>query len=79
MATLDSSDVGSAPLPGAWNDLRLEVRNRWPRMTSDDLDTIAGDRGRLVRCLRRRYGLPPDELERQVNVFLEARPPGRTV
>ncbi len=77
MTTVDGSNAGSPRLPGAWNDLRVLARERWPRLTSDDLDAIAGDRVRLGALVRRRYGVDPDEAERQLDGFLQGWLPPR--
>ena len=48
-------------LPEAWNDLGQRVRERWPRLTTDDVDGIAGSRDRLVKRIQEQYGLPRDD------------------
>lgn len=49
--------------------MRGTVRERWGKLTDDDLDVIAGKRDQLVGKIQQRYGLASDEVERQVSEF----------
>ena len=53
-------------LAGAWRILSREMRNRWDRLTDEDLDDIFGRYDRLVGRVQLRYGKPRDEAEREV-------------
>jgi uncharacterized protein YjbJ (UPF0337 family) len=55
-----------------WQQLRCEVRANWGRLTSGQLDVIAGRRARLASTIREAYDLTGDEAERQIRSF-EAR------
>lgn len=54
---------------GNWKIVRGNVRERWGKLTEDDLDVIAGKRDQLVGRLQRAYGMAREEAERQVNDF----------
>jgi len=56
-------------IAGKWKEMRGTVRERWGKLTDDDLDVIAGKRDQLVGMLQQRYGLAKDEVERQVSEF----------
>jgi uncharacterized protein YjbJ (UPF0337 family) len=49
-----------------WTHWRGRIRERWGRLTDDELDGIAGERPRLVGRIQRAYGLAPREAERQL-------------
>ncbi len=57
-------------LRGRWKQIRGRVRERWGRLTHDDLDVIAGRRDQLVGKIQERYGVAREEAERQVEEFL---------
>jgi uncharacterized protein YjbJ (UPF0337 family) len=53
-------------LEGQWTKLKGEVRERWGKLTDDDLDEIAGKRDQLLGTLQKRYGYARDEAEREL-------------
>lgn len=50
-----------------WNQLKVQVKAKWSRLTDNDLEMIAGKRDHLVSKLQERYGIPSDEAERQLS------------
>ena len=54
---------------GNWTEFRGKIRERWGKLTNDDLDVIAGRREQLVGLLQQRYGTAKDALEREVKEF----------
>lgn len=48
---------------------RSLVRARWPKLSSDDLDTIEGEPEALVELVQDKYKLDGDEADRQVYEF----------
>jgi uncharacterized protein YjbJ (UPF0337 family) len=59
-------------LQGQWHLARGKLREKWGKLTDDDLDMIAGKRDRLVGLLQKHYGEARDEIERQVSQFEKA-------
>ena len=59
-------------IEGKWKQTKGKVRERWGRLTDDDIDQIAGQREQLVGRLQERYGLMKEAAEEQVNDFLKA-------
>ncbi|MES2939824.1 MAG: CsbD family protein [Pseudomonadota bacterium] len=53
-------------IQGRWKEIKGKVRERWGRLTDDDLDVIAGRRDQLLGRIQQRHGLARDEAERQV-------------
>ena len=56
----------------SWQRFRGEVRANWGRLTSAQLDVIAGRRARLASTIKEAYAVTGDEAERQIKNF-EAR------
>lgn len=52
-----------------WSDARSLLQHRWGLLTDDDLDAIAGDRGKLIERLVEHYEKPRAHLERQLAEF----------
>ncbi len=56
-------------LKGDWQTLKGKVREKWGKLTHQDLDVIAGKRDQLAGKLRERYGHAQGESERLVKEF----------
>jgi uncharacterized protein YjbJ (UPF0337 family) len=56
-------------IEGNWVEFKGKVRERWGKLTDDDLDVVAGKREQLIGVLQNRYGLARDALEREVREF----------
>ena len=54
---------------GNWKQIKGSVKERWGKLTDDDLDVIAGRRDQLVGLIQKHYGVARDEAERQVQRF----------
>lgn len=62
-------------LEGKWEQLKGEVKNKWGKLTNDDLTRIAGHKDRLIGVLQERYGVKQDEAERQASEWLTRMEP----
>ena len=58
-------------IEGNWKQLKGEIRERWGRLTNDDIDVIQGNREKLIGKLQERYGIRRDEAEREIKAYLE--------
>ena len=45
------------------------MKERWGKLTDDELDVIAGKRDQLCGTLQKSYGISKDEAERQIADF----------
>jgi len=59
-------DVNEDILRGQWTQLKGKVREKWGKLTNDDLDQIQGRAQQLIGRIQERYGVARDEAERQV-------------
>jgi uncharacterized protein YjbJ (UPF0337 family) len=59
-------------LKGQWLQVKGKVREKWGKLTNDDLDTIQGRTEQLVGRVQERYGVARAEAERQVKDWLIA-------
>ena len=53
-------------LKGQWQELKGQVRQRWAKLTDDDLEHISGKKDELVGALQKRYGESKEWAEEQV-------------
>ena len=58
-------------IEGNWKQLKGKARERWGKLTDDDLDVIAGRRDQLCGKVQEAYGVSKDEAERQIREFGE--------
>ena len=56
-------------IEGMWKQSMGKVREKWGKLTDDDLQLIAGKRDQLIGRIQQRYGIAKDEAERQVDDF----------
>ena len=52
---------------GKWKQMKGIVRQKWGKLTDDDLDLIGGKQQELVGRLQERYGYTTEEAERSVD------------
>jgi len=56
-------------IEGKWKQYTGKVKERWGKLTDDDLTTISGKRDQLVGKLQERYGMAKDQAEKQIDEF----------
>lgn len=54
-------------IQGKWKQMKGTVRQKWAKLTDDDLEYIAGNREQFAGRLQERYGIAKDEAERQLD------------
>lgn len=54
-------------LSGKWNQLKGKLKQKWGKLTDDDLDRINGSRDELVGVLQERYGKEREAIEEEVD------------
>jgi uncharacterized protein YjbJ (UPF0337 family) len=58
-------------LEGNWKQIKGKVKERWGKLTDDDLDVIEGKRDQFLGRIQERYGIAREEAEKQVTAFLD--------
>ena len=53
-------------IAGNWKQMKGALRERWGKLTDDELDRMAGQRDQLVGKIQERYGCARDDAESQV-------------
>ncbi|MES2306322.1 MAG: CsbD family protein [Gemmatimonadota bacterium] len=57
---------------GNWKILKGKVKERWGKITDDELDVLEGKRDQLVGLIQKHYGEAKDSVERQLDEWNEA-------
>lgn len=56
-------------IEGSWKTMNGKVRERWGKLTDDDIDVIQGKREQLEGRLESVYGIGRDEARKQIEEF----------
>jgi uncharacterized protein YjbJ (UPF0337 family) len=59
-------------IEGKWTQLTGSARERWGKLTDDDIQTLTGQKDHLVGKIQERYGIAKAEAEKQANAWLDA-------
>jgi len=54
-------------IQGKWKQMKGTARQKWAKLTDDDLEFIAGNREHFAGRLQERYGIAKEEAERQLD------------
>jgi uncharacterized protein YjbJ (UPF0337 family) len=55
---------------GGWKQFTGKVKEKWGKLTDDDLATINGRRDQLEGKIQERYGYAKDQVRREVDDWL---------
>lgn len=77
--------MNSDQFEGKWKQLKGSVKQRWGKLTDDDITRMSGKKDELVGKLQERYGITreqamkeADEWARAANTDLDANTASRT-
>jgi uncharacterized protein YjbJ (UPF0337 family) len=62
--------MNSDQLQGKWKQLKGSVKERWGKLTDDDVDVINGQNDQLVGKIQEKYGIAKEEAQRQVEDWM---------
>ncbi|WP_130833343.1 CsbD family protein [[Erwinia] mediterraneensis] len=54
---------------GNWKQFKGKVKEKWGKLTDDDMTVIEGKRDQLVGKIQERYGYAKDEAEKEVSTW----------
>ncbi len=57
---------------GKWKQVKGQVKERWGKLTDDELDIINGRREQLEGKLQTAYGRTKEQVRKEVDEFLDA-------
>jgi len=59
-------------MEGHWKQAMAEVKQKWAKLTDDDILLIRGKRDQLIGRIQERYGIAKQAAEEQVDQFIRA-------
>lgn len=59
-------------LQGKWKQMKGSIKERWGKLTDDDIDIVNGQNDKLVGRIQERYGIAKEEAQRQVNDWMDS-------
>jgi len=57
-------------IEGNWKQAMAEVKQKWAKLTDDDVVLIRGKRDELIDKIQERYGIAKEVAEKQVEQFI---------
>ena len=64
--------MNSDQLQGKWKQMKGAVKERWGKLTDDDVDIIHGQRDQLIGRIQERYGIAKEEAQKQVDDWMRS-------
>jgi uncharacterized protein YjbJ (UPF0337 family) len=59
--------MNSDQLKGKWKQVKGSVKERWGKLTDDDLDLINGQQDQLIGTIQERYGIAREAAQKQID------------
>ena len=57
-------------LKGKWKEIKGGVKEKWGKLTDDDITQIEGQEDKLLGLLQKRYGYTKDNAEKEYKEFI---------
>jgi uncharacterized protein YjbJ (UPF0337 family) len=56
-------------IAGDWTTFEIMVKEKWGKLTDEDMTTFSGNSNQLSGLLQQRYGYARDQAEREIHEF----------
>ena len=56
-------------ISGQWKQFKGKAKEKWGKLTDDEIDVIQGKRDQLVGKIQERYGVAKDQAEKDVDAW----------
>jgi uncharacterized protein YjbJ (UPF0337 family) len=56
-------------IAGQWKQYKGKAKEKWGKLTDDEMDVIQGKRDQLVGKIQERYGIAKDQAEKDVDTW----------
>tara|TARA_R100000027_G_scaffold63666_1_gene56529 strand:- start:2933 stop:3139 length:207 start_codon:yes stop_codon:yes gene_type:complete len=63
--------MNTAILKGKWKQMSGSAKEKWGKLTDDELRQIDGETERLVGKVQEKYGIGKDEAQKQVDEWFD--------
>ena len=62
--------MGEDVLKGKWKEIKGGVKEKWGKLTDDDLIKVEGNKEKLLGLLQQKYGYAKDKPEQEYKDFI---------
>lgn len=59
-------------LEGNWKQFKGKLKEKWGKLTDDDLDVTNGNREQLEGKIQERYGKSKEEAKKEVDAYIDS-------
>jgi uncharacterized protein YjbJ (UPF0337 family) len=59
-------------IEGNWKQIAGKAREKWGKLTDDDIEKVGGKKDQLIGRIQERYGIAKDEADRQADEWAKA-------
>ena len=56
---------------GKWHEFKGKIRQKWGKLTDDDIERISGKSEELAGKVQNRYGVSKDKAKAEVDEFID--------
>jgi len=56
-------------IAGQWKQYKGKAKEKWGKLTDDEIDVIHGKRDQLIGKIQERYGIQKDQAEKDVDTW----------
>ena len=64
--------MNSDQFEGKWKQLKGSVKQRWGKLTDDDITRLSGKKDELVGKIQERYGITREQAEKEADEWARA-------
>ena len=64
--------MNSDQFEGKWKQLKGSVKQRWGKLTDDDITSLSGKKDELVGKLQERYGITREQAQKEADEWARA-------
>lgn len=64
--------MNSDQFEGQWKQLKGKVKQRWAKLTDDDLTALSGKKDELVGRIQQRYGITREQAQKEADEWAAA-------
>jgi len=57
-------------LEGKWKEIKGQVKEKWGKLTDDDLTEVEGEVEKLLGLLQKKYGYSREKVEKEYGDFI---------
>jgi len=61
--------MNTETMAGNWKELKGKIKEKWGKLTDDDLTVVEGKKDQLVGLLEKRYGYAKERAQKDAEAF----------